>query len=518
MSTTGPAACTAGSVAKSHDVPTGLVTHTEDPWRGTLPHRDGSIEVATGMQILSTQAFTADAPRRVVAVDWSGAVSGAGRGIWHAEVEIAGVELTTLRGGWSRETLPAHLIALAERERRLVVGLDFAFSLPRWFLEERGYPTAAALWADVSACEQWATECPAPFWGRGAQHTRPALLDQLPRLRRTEQEVRQRFGVEPKSVFQLGGAGTVGTGSLRGMRVLSQLREAGFSIWPFDAPRLPLVVEIYPRLHALGVRVGDAASRAAHLERHGWPADADLRRIAAGDPNAFDAAVSGFALARNGGAAAELPPARDDDDRLEGRIWVPGALAPAADGAGPGFFSTPFAPPSPPTTATPPPPPWMPQPGVLGVGVPGQHLVARSDRAAVVLDGLTAFPSGLAFRIELWAREAGGIQMPFHPFPVPGREKPGALRFGVELPDGSRSDGNLLNAVSGRGGGAVLLPQGGGGGDRRWHQDFWLWPLPGPGALRVVCQWADMGIDESELELDTEPLIDAASRATRFWD
>ena len=43
-------------------------------------------------------------------------------------------------------------------------------------------------------------------------------------------------GIAPKSVFQIGGAGSVGTASLRGMPVLQRLREAGFAVWPFDRP------------------------------------------------------------------------------------------------------------------------------------------------------------------------------------------------------------------------------------------------------------------------------------------
>jgi catechol 2,3-dioxygenase-like lactoylglutathione lyase family enzyme len=53
--------------------------------------------------------------------------------------------------------------------------------------------------------------------------------------------------------FQIGGAGAVGTGSLRGMQHLADLAHAGFSIWPFDRPGWPLAVEIYPRLFTPGV-------------------------------------------------------------------------------------------------------------------------------------------------------------------------------------------------------------------------------------------------------------------------
>jgi hypothetical protein len=48
-------------------------------------------------------------------------------------------------------------------------------------------------------------------------------------------------------VFQIGGAGAVGTDSVRGTPHLLTLAKAGFSIWPFDPPHHLMVIEIYPR-------------------------------------------------------------------------------------------------------------------------------------------------------------------------------------------------------------------------------------------------------------------------------
>ena len=62
------------------------------------------------------------------------------------------------------------------------------------------------------------------------------------------------FGITPKSPFQIGGSGSVGTGSLRAMPFLLRLREAGFRVWPFEDAALdakrpqPLLVEMYTRL------------------------------------------------------------------------------------------------------------------------------------------------------------------------------------------------------------------------------------------------------------------------------
>ena len=41
-------------------------------------------------------------------------------------------------------------------------------------------------------------------------------------------------GIQPKSPFQVGGSGSVGTGSLRAMEWLLKLWEGGFRVWPFE--------------------------------------------------------------------------------------------------------------------------------------------------------------------------------------------------------------------------------------------------------------------------------------------
>ena len=47
--------------------------------------------------------------------------------------------------------------------------------------------------------------------------------------------------------------------------------------------------------------------------------------------------------------------------------------------------------------------------------------------------------------------------------------------------------------------------------------DYWLWPLPPAGPLRVVCQWLDQGIELTSHELETDVLRQAAERARPIW-
>jgi hypothetical protein len=260
----------------------------------------------------------------VVAVDWSGAKSGAGRRICLAEV-VDG-RLQRLEGGRDRTALVRHLVSEAERDPDRVVGLDFAFSFPRWYLADQGVGSIDALWALAEAeGEEWLAECAPPFWGRPGRR-RPDHQG----YRRTELEIGDRFPAQPKSAFQIGGAGAVGTMSVRGMPYLAKLREAGFSIWPFDAPRLPMVVEIYPRLLTGGLVKSDPAARAGHLQ-DGYPElDGLARERAAASEHALDAAVSAVVMARHVGELLALEPARDEIDALEGRIWVPRPVGPTA--------------------------------------------------------------------------------------------------------------------------------------------------------------------------------------------
>ena len=244
---------------------------------------------------------------RVVAVDWSGRHVGAARHIWLAEVRD-GV-LIRLETDRDRAALGDELVRTAQADPGLVVGMDFAFSFPLWFLDARGMETGMDLQA-VRA-EAWLRDCPPPFWGRRSRRRGPQ-----PQLRLTEQELVERLGVRPKSIFQIGGAGSVGTASLRGLPLLARLRAEGFAIWPFDPPNLPAVVEIYPRLFTHGTVKSSAAAREGFLAGRRWPLEAACTE------DSFDAAVSALSM-------EPLLPRHDRDPvrRREGAIWVPGRAA-----------------------------------------------------------------------------------------------------------------------------------------------------------------------------------------------
>jgi hypothetical protein len=256
---------------------------------------------------------------RVVAVDWSGARTGARRAIWLAEA-VEGV-VTRLECGRSREEVVDHLLDLAAEEPQLAVGLDFSFSFPAWFLAARGYRTADDLW-EAAALEgdRWLAECVPPFWGR---RDRPRVDVGEP-LRATERDVPPVRGLRPKSTFQVGGAGSVGTGAIRGFPSLARLRAGGFRIWPFhDGPVLPVVVEIYPRLCTGPVVKSRAADRRAYSTTLMTDVDAAVLERAVASDDAFDALCAVLTMARRADELRALATLVDDRRRVEGEIWRP---------------------------------------------------------------------------------------------------------------------------------------------------------------------------------------------------
>jgi hypothetical protein len=262
---------------------------------------------------------------RFVAVDWSGARVGAERKIWLAEVRDR--QLVRLECGRNRNEVTRHLIDDARGAPDVVVGFDFAFAFPAWFAREHEAETVEDVWRVTAQCgEGWLRDCSPPFWGRPGKSRPRSSVE----TRRTETDVTRRTGVHPKSVFQIGGAGTVGTGSIRGMPCLTVLRDAGFSVWPFHVSEGPRVLEIYPRLMTGDVVKSRRSARAGHLV-DGFPEIGDrFSDLAASSDDAFDAAISAVIMARHGAAIARLIPTADPVERLEGRIWWPGATDPSA--------------------------------------------------------------------------------------------------------------------------------------------------------------------------------------------
>jgi hypothetical protein len=305
-------------------------------------------------------ALQAKELERIVAVDWSGRIDAAGqrRHIW-AGVWAAGK--VTLEAGRTREELIDWLIAMSRETPRMVVSLDCCFSFPAWFLAEHGCETVFDFWRKVAAGqgERWLTrECDAVardvrFWG--APHKRPEefcgenlhrsmrLTDMdnkiTPTLLEGDPERAAKVkGITPKSPFQIGGSGSVGTGSLRAMSSLLRLSQEGFRIWPFESAKLagtepqPLVVEMYTRLMTGAVAKSNEEARSLYLAAR-KKRDEIYKRLdrvvlerALASEDAFDALVSVLEMVRWQQDFMRLKATKDNVLRLEGITWRPGIL------------------------------------------------------------------------------------------------------------------------------------------------------------------------------------------------
>ena len=252
---------------------------------------------------------------RVVAADWSGAARAERRHLWVAEIDVDAHRVSAL-AGCSRQDAGDRMLEIVGAGGRdgVIIGLDFGFSLPEWFLDREGIAAPAELWRDTERLEAWLRTCPDPFWGRPGRGRPPRPPEE--HFRRTELATTPR----PRSVFQIGGAGAVGTASLRGMPLLDRLQRAGCSIWPFDPPSGPLVLEVWPRL-AIGDLVKSRRSERARwlsgVDRR-WSLPTDLSARAEACDDAFDALAAALHLA----ARLPAPPEVTDATlRREGWIW-----------------------------------------------------------------------------------------------------------------------------------------------------------------------------------------------------
>ena len=295
---------------------------------------------------------------RLVAVDWSGD-KGAGQrkkiwaGVWTrgGKGKVLGGRVT-LESGRTREELMDWLLAMARETPAMVVSIDCCFSYPAWFLREHGCGTVFEFWRHVAAGhgEQWLCSGEDErFWGRTK---RPAQFsgEGYPRMmRRTDMDNKVEFGggdqvraalmkgIQPKSPFQIGGSGSVGTGSLRAMEWLLKLWEHGFRVWPFEDAALgegrPLLVEMYTRLLTGPVAKSNEVARTEYL-RARKVTDAGLYAglprgvvtAARGSEDGFDALVCLLEMVRWQGDFAGLRATEDAALRLEGITWRPGVM------------------------------------------------------------------------------------------------------------------------------------------------------------------------------------------------
>ncbi|ASM73254.1 MULTISPECIES: molybdopterin-binding protein [Roseobacteraceae] len=215
----------------------------------------------------------------VIVVDWSG---GNDRGakpvkdaIWacvaRAGVTEAPVYLRTrqVAEAWIGDLIQAERAA----GRRVMVGFDFPFGYPQGFAQAvAGSNDPLTLWDwfvariedgpktnnrfDVAGAINLALGAKGPFWGNGLQRD----VDGLPRTKTgyenpfAERRKAEILAKGAFAVWQLSGAGSVGSQALMGLPVLARLRHRfgdDLAVWPFQQLEAGIaLVEVWPSLIA----------------------------------------------------------------------------------------------------------------------------------------------------------------------------------------------------------------------------------------------------------------------------
>jgi hypothetical protein len=179
------------------------------------------------------------------------------------------------------------------------------------------------------------------------------------------------------------------------------------------------------------------------------------------------------------------------------------------------------------------PPLWdRPSEAILGAPAAISALFAKTDRLAVALRNVTAFPNGFTFDLVI----VGNPMTPRDPMAHhmammggPGMRR--GPRVGLEFADGTRVSeggpmpfpGQMLTSTFQKDPQGVpttpfLTSRGGGGGSDHFAMQFWCFPLPPPGPMHVYVEWADADIAETMVTLDATSIINAAPNAVTLWN
>lgn len=161
---------------------------------------------------------------------------------------------------------------------------------------------------------------------------------------------------------------------------------------------------------------------------------------------------------------------------------------------------------------------------------------ASSEMATVHIAYVDAFPEGFELEVKVIAvadvhvfrreGEESGLDIFGRHWPMVGERQdampPQLLRIGVEFADGRKATN--ITGHDRPAGGPVMWPlrgggtwHGGGEGGGRFHQGYWVSPMPPPGPVALVCEWPAAGISLVRHEIDAQLILDAADRARTLF-
>ena len=174
--------------------------------------------------------------------------------------------------------------------------------------------------------------------------------------------------------------------------------------------------------------------------------------------------------------------------------------------------------------------PHGPPGNVLGAVFGSRVLIAHGEQAAVSLENILVFRTGVSFTLVAtlaasehdW-RDWGGMMAlhgrTFGKDRPPTRIDPELLRFGVRYSDGGRATNvwTDMPGFAGASGGPVLVSGGGSAGGKQAQSGYWLTPLPPKGPVVFAVEWPAKGIAFTKAELDASAFSDAAEAALELW-
>jgi hypothetical protein len=245
-----------------------------------------------------------------IGIDWSGDKKPRQKGLQVAIAYPGRVaprleQCSNHKGRWSR-TEAVGWIESQFRDKRALIGLDFAFGFPPTALSEN----ISLDWNYVECL----CEADPNFYG-GAFFRPPACVHShlvnspwLPRqsysadhLRTTDIVAMETIGARPQSIFNAIGPAQVGPSSISGMRALRSLKQRcgnRIAIWPFDETSSTgsVIVEIFPRYFPLSRGKGARLSRHCELNAALAAFDSDEVEQSPKSEDEGDALLSAAAL------------------------------------------------------------------------------------------------------------------------------------------------------------------------------------------------------------------------------
>jgi hypothetical protein len=160
---------------------------------------------------------------------------------------------------------------------------------------------------------------------------------------------------------------------------------------------------------------------------------------------------------------------------------------------------------------------WGPPDNWMGINLPIDVILARSERAALVVGALTAYPAGFAFDVLATAPDNIDVEeVGFMHFGRPrSTDLAAMLRIRLRFADGTTVEEDDLRArLPNDQPTTPVLRRSSGGGGSSFRLNLWAWPLPPPGPMSLVCEWPGRG---SEHILDGSAIREAADRCVEVW-